>query len=321
MRKYVLFTTIILGSFTSCLKEEIPVLKHEPGDVITNEVNLSSNYKWQIYFNLEENKVVGQNIKTTWDLGFESDPNNHRIILNSSKSMFVYLTGQTNFQLVNDTTGYTSSRKLDEPNGDMTKTAIGDWTTGKIYIIDRGYDEVGAHQGFYKTKFLSADENAFEFVIAQLNSNQLDTVLLPVDDTYNFSFFNLSSGQQVIVEPPKEEWDLVFTQYTHIFYEPEETPYLVTGCLLNRYNTNSLLDETLNFDEANLETTTSLELNNDIDEIGYDWKEFSGSTYIIDSDKTYIIEDQNGFFYKWRFIDFYSSTGDKGNPVWEYQKL
>lgn len=321
MKNQILFAVIVLGSFTSCLKEEIPVPKHEPGDVLTNEVNLSSNYKYQIYFNLEENKVVGQNLKTTWDLGFESDPNNHRIILNSSKSMFVYPTSETDFQLVNDTVGYTSNRKLDEPNGDITKTAIGDWTTAKIYIIDRGFDEVGGHQGFYKTKFLAADENGFKFVIAELNSTQLDTILLPVDDTYNFSFFNLSTGQQVMVEPPKEEWDLVFTQYTHIFYEPEETPYLVTGCLLNRYNTKSVMDETLNFDEANIETTTSLELNNEIDEIGYDWKEFSGNTYITHSDKIYIIEDQNGFFYKWRFIDFYTTSGDKGNPVWEYQKL
>jgi hypothetical protein len=321
MRKQFLILMLALGSFSSCLKEEIPVPKHEPGDVITNEVNMSSNYKWQIYFNLEENKVVGQNLKTTWDLGFESDPNNHRIILNSSKSMFVYPTNETNFQLVNDTVGYTSNRKLDEPNGDMTKTAIGDWSDGKIYIIDRGYDEVGVHQGFYKTKFLTADQNEFEFVIAELSSNQMDTMLLPVDNAYNFSFFNLSAGQQVMVEPPKDEWDLVFTQYTHIFYEPEETPYLVTGCLLNRYNTKSLLEETLNFDEVGLEIATSLELNNNIDEIGYDWKEFSGNTYITDSEKTYIIEDQNGFLYKWRFIDFYTSTGDKGNPVWEYQKL
>lgn len=320
MNKFVFYISLIVV-LSSCLKEEIPVPKHEPGDVITNEVNMSSNYKWQIYFNLEENKVVGQNLKTTWDLGFECDPNNHGIILNSSKSMFVYPTNETNFQQVDDTVGYTSNRKLDEPNGDMTKTAIGDWTTGEIYIVDRGYDEVGVHQGFYKTKFLSADQNAFKFVIAALNSNQLDTIVLPLDDAYNFSFFNLSSGQQVMVEPPKKTWDLVFTQYTHVFYEPEVTPYLVTGCLLNRYNTKSLMNETLNFKAVDLEMATSLDLKNDINEIGYDWKTFSGSSYTTNSDKTYIIEDQNGFLYKWRFIDFYTSSGDKGNPVWEYQKL
>ncbi|PHR49811.1 MAG: hypothetical protein COA32_01370 [Fluviicola sp.] len=321
MRKQFLIMILVLGSLASCLKEEIPVPKQEPGDVITSEVNMSSDYKWQIYFNLKENKVVGQNIKTTWDLGFESDPNNHRIILNSSKSMFVYPTNETDFQLVDDTAGYTANKKLDAPNGDMTKTAIGDWSTGMIYIIDRGYDESGIHQGFFKSKFLSADENAFKFVFAQLNSNQLDTILLPVDDAYNFSFFNLSTKQQVMVEPPKEDWDLVFTQYTHIFYEPEETPYLVTGCLLNRYNTKSLLDESLSFDGVDLEIATFLQLNESINEIGYDWKAFSGSTYIVNSDNTYIIEDQNGFLYKWRFIDFYTSTGEKGNPVWEYQKL
>jgi len=321
MKKQFLLLILAAGSLNSCLKEEIPVPKHEPGNVISNEVNMSSNYKWQIYFNLEENKVVGQNLKTTWDLGFESDPSNHRIILNASKSMFVYPTNETDFQIVNDTVGYTSNRKLDEPNGDMTKTAIGDWSTGEIYIIDRGYDEVGVHQGFYKTKFLSANGNGFEFVIAELNSNQLDTIFLPVDQSYNFSFFNLSSGQQVMVEPPKEEWDLVFTQYTHIFYEPQETPYLVTGCILNRYNTKSIMVENLSFDEVDLQTAVSLPLNNNIDEIGYDWKEFSGSTYITHSDRIYIIQDQNGFFYKWRFIDFYTTTGDKGNPVWEYQKL
>ena len=321
MSNKLFFGILFLAVLNSCLKEEIPVPKHQPEDVIMNEVNLSSDYKWQIYFNLEENKVVGEHLKTIWDLGFESEPDNHNIILNSSKAMCVYPTNETDLQFVNDTVNYTSNKKFDEPNGDLTKTAIGDWTSGKVYIIDSGFDEVGAHLGFYKVKFLAADENTYEFVMAPLSSSVHDTILLPVDDAYNFSFFNLSTGQQVMVEPPKEDWDLVFTQYTHIFYQPAQTPYLVTGCLLNRYQTKAVLDEKTSFEDVNLELASALQLAGDINVPGYNWKEFSGDNFITHSNKTYIIQDQSGFFYKWRFIDFYSATGEKGNPVWEYQKL
>ncbi len=319
--KQVLFYSILGMFISSCLKEEIPVAKHEAGDVITSSVNLSSNYEWQIYFNLEENKVVGQNIKSSWDLGFESSANKEAIILNSSKSMFVYPTDELDMTIVDDTVGLTSARQIDDANGDLSQTAIGDWTSNHIYVIDQGYNENGSHEGFSKVKILYSNESYFKFVWAPLNSNQIDTVQIPLDDNYNFSFFNLSSGQQVFVEPPKGEWDIVFSQYTHMFYEPEPTPYLVTGCLLNRHNTYAILEQNLDFDQIDLELASSVSLTNSINEIGYDWKTFQDGSYETDPSKAYIIRDQKGYFYKLRFIDFYTSDGNKGNPVWEYQKL
>ena len=78
---FLFFILIIV----SCKKEELPVTKHDAGNVITSSVDLGDTYKWQIYFNLESNSIVSQNIKTIWDLGFENGENGSKIVLNSSK--------------------------------------------------------------------------------------------------------------------------------------------------------------------------------------------------------------------------------------------
>ena len=64
-------------------------------------------------------------------------------------------------------------------------------------------------------------------------------------------------------------------------------------------------------------------LSENINTIGYRWKEFNFSTssYIIFPQMNYIIKDSEGFYYKLHFIDFYDISGNKGNPKWEFQRL
>jgi hypothetical protein len=236
--------------------------------------------------------------------------------------MFARNTGSTDFSAVTDTNGFELNKSWDVPSGNLDSTAIGDWRNkNEVYLIDRGYTETGAHLGFRKIQFLSLDASKFTIRFAELNGNGETTLEIPKDSVYNFTFFTFSGGgKTLIVEPPKKDWDLVFTQYTHIFYDPF-TPYLVTGCLLNRYNTTAVRDHSTNFHEINFEAISRNIFSNHINTIGYEWKSFNGTTYITHPELNYLIKDQDGFYYKLHFIDFYSSTGIKGNPTWEYQEL
>ncbi len=123
-----------------------------------------------------------------------------------------------------------------------------------------------------------------------------------------------------MVEPPKSTWDLEFTSYTHIFYSPTQ-PYLVTGCLLNRYNTQAVKDSVKVFSEITFSDVSGYTLSDNINTIGYEWKTFNSGTYTTNPDLNYIIRSQEGFYYKLHFIDFYNQNGLKGNPKWEYQQL
>lgn len=315
-----MFLSSFIFLLFSCKKEELPVPAHDPGNITTSTINMESNYKWQIYFNLKTNSVVGQNLKTAWDLGFETRENGYRIILNSSKAMYSYKTNSTNFSSVTDTAGFSIGKTFDTPNGSLDSTAIGNWQSSQnVYIISRGYSESGIHQGFRKIIFQNADTEKYTVRFAELNGTGETTLIIPKDSAYNFSFLSFTSSTTVTIEPKKNEWDIAFTQYL----ESLSTAYLVTGCVLNRYNTSAKMDSLTLLNDITYSFAQSQILSTNINTIGYTWKEFdfSSSTYTVFPQMNYIIKDSEGFYYKLHFIDFYNSSGIKGNPKWEYQKL
>lgn len=310
---------------TSCTRREIPITPHHAGGVITATAELTANYKYQVYFNLEHNAIVGSNLKTIWDLGFETGVDGYHIVLNTSKSMFVLPTAKSDFTAVTlaDTTGFAANKQWDAACGLPDSTAIGDWrSTHPVYIVDLGYNETGQAQGIKKIQFITVDNTGFTVRFADLNGGDDTTLTITKDSTYNFIFLSLSNKQQVMVEPPKSTWDLVFTQYTYIFYTstPPE-PYLVTGCLLNRYKTKARLDTTNKFAAITFGSINTEQLSDDISTIGYDWKTFNGTSYTINTRNNYWVRDAKGIYYKLRFTSFYNSSGIKGYPQWEYQQL
>lgn len=324
MKTIALLCCLVLHAIllSSCEVKELPVPLHDGGNVITTTVDMSSSYKWQVYYSLETHSMISKVAKSSWDLGFETGDEGYRIMLNSSKFMYAFNTHNTDFAAVTDTSGFSNGKRWDEPSGNLDSTAIGDWrTAGEVYIIDRGYDESGVQQGFRKIMFMSVSTTEYIVKYAKMNGAGEITFRVTKDNACNFSFlFITGNGAQVIVEPPKDQWDICFTQYTHIFYNPT-MPYLVTGCLHNRYNTSVAREITKPFTALNFSDTYDYTFSSHINTIGYDWKTFSGTTYTTDPNTCYLIKNSKGHFYKLHFIDFYNSTGDKGNPKWEYQIL
>ena len=87
---------LVILSFISCEKGEIAIEPHEPGDAIVNSVEMYSDYRNQIYFDLETNEVVGFNEKIEWDLAFECGANGNHIFINTAKSMFIAKSNAAN---------------------------------------------------------------------------------------------------------------------------------------------------------------------------------------------------------------------------------
>jgi hypothetical protein len=313
---------LILFLLSSCEKAELPVPAHDPGDVITSSVKMESDYRYQLYFDIETNSLVKQNHKTDWDLGFETSATGYNVILNTSKLMFAANTQQSNFANIVDTAGLTF--KWDGAAGTMDSTAIGNWISSqKIYVIDRGYNEVGAHQGFKKIIFQSVNTVEYQVRFANLDGTSDVTMSIPKDSNYNFTFLSLN-GNLASVQPPKENWDLAFTQYTNIFYdETPITPYLVAGCLSNRNNVEVAQVFNKDFNNITIADVNNYPFSTNINTIGYSWKEydFNTSTYIIYYTKNYIIKSTEGKYYKLHFIDFYDNLGIKGTPTFEFQEL
>lgn len=316
---------VLLASLLgSCRRGELPVKAHESGDVTTSQVDMDPLYKYQVYFNLRTGKEVGRNDKNVWDLGFETAADGYRVVLNGAASMFAMATTKSDFDQVAaiDTVGFGTKKKWDSYKGSLDSTAIGDWrVSSPVYVIDRGFDEKGKARGWVKFKMLASSPTSYSVRFAKLNGSDEKVVEIAKDSSFNFSYLSFTSGEAVTVEPPRETWDIAFTQYTYIFYDMEPpVPYLVTGCVLNRYNTSAYEDTVNSFEATNFGTIQEDRLSNEISAIGYDWKVFNGSKYTVRKNN-YIVRDARGLYYKLHFTGFYNAAGTKGNPQWEYQSL
>lgn len=323
MKKISLLIVVITFFFFSCEKKELPAPVYDRGYVNTVQVEMTSNYKNQVWVSLSENKIVSTNYKTDWDLAFEASPSGNHIILNSSKAMKVYKTNFASLSQVNDTVGLGVNAKADVPSGNMDSTAIGDWQTNNtVYVVNRGYSETGQQLGYYKIKINSFSSIQFVFEYANISGSQVYQGSVSKDDAYNFMYFSFASNQQVSIEPKKTQYDLCFTQYTHVFTNPFQY-YQVVGALNNTFNTRITKISDKAFSDVFINDTLGRIFDKAKNVIGYDWKSYDLNTsqYTVDPGKVFIVHDSKGFYFKLHFIDFYNAQGIKGYPTLEFKKL
>jgi hypothetical protein len=323
MKKVIRFVSLLVSFCFSCDKKELPVPAYDRGDLNTVQIEIGSDYRNQVWFSLHDNKIVSSNLKTDWDLAFEASPGGTHIFLNGSKAMKVFKTAFSNLSQVQDTVGLAVNSQADVPSGNPDSTAIGDWTDGKVYILHRGYNSTGQVISFYKMKIVSVDADGFTFEYASLKSSEVKLGKVVKNDAYNFIAYSFNSDAQLTIEPMKTDFDLCFTQYTHVFYEPEFQYYQVTGVLQSTYRTRVAKISGKSFADISLNDTLAFKFETRRDRIGYDWKDFNLNTnvYTVNPKMCYIIQDNHGFFFKLHFIDFLNASGLKGYPKFEFKKL
>lgn len=328
----LIFLLLIAIVFQSCFKEDEMVSPHPRGDIMTDTIPMTVNYLYQVYFSLDSGKVVSANEKTIYDLGFECSQTGWRVILNSSDFMKVADLGEVPFTQSFDTVGL--KMLFDKSDGNPDSNAIGQWfkisdadtvSNKHVYALSRGLDELGNPLGLYQVIFDSLKNNMYHFRYAPLSGGIISSGSVSKDPKVNYVFFSLKSGSAVPAEPPKDTYDLLFTQYTTMLYTNEgfPYPYLVTGALLNRYMVEAAVDSAHDFMAITREEAIMMNYSKALDVIGYDWKYYDDATgnYTIIPNRSYVIRGVSGFWFKLRFVDFYNKEGLKGYPVIEYQRL
>lgn len=317
---YLILAILLLSS---CLKEDIAVLPPEPGDMETVQIEIGYPYLYQVYYDCESNSVVSTNTKYEWDLSFDCTPNGYHVLLNTAKGIFVSNEGNVDFSAVNSVANV--NWLWDASSGNLDSTGIGDWRNlNDVYIVDRQFNANGTHLGYKKLQVQNVDANSYTIRFADLNGS--NEVVYSVVKDYNLNFIHFSfdnGGQTIALEPNKDSWDLLFTNHYYKF-DNLPLPFVLTQVLTNKHNGVTVAeDQNYNFFNIELEDTVSYTFTNFWDEIGYDWKIRNSldNSFTIDDSKSYILKTTEGIFYKIRFIDFYNSSGAKGYPKFEIQKL
>ncbi len=308
--------------FSACLKDELPAPTQPRGDGRSVQVCMGSGYQDQLWLDLGTGTVVATNAKTAWDLAFESAADGWHVMLNGSRLMTAWNLGAVDIEQPSDTNGMGAARRIDAPSGDPDSTAFGDWRgTNDVYVVDLGYNALGQSLGLRKMRMSGVSGSAYVLEFAGLDGNGLQSITVAKDASRSFTYYSFANGV-LPMEPPTGAWDLVFTQYTHQFYDPF-VPYIVTGVLSDRGHVRIARLSSTDFTSVALSDTLDHPFSVRRDAIGYDWKTYSfvSSSYTVDVSIVYIVEDAEGYFHKMRFLDFYSDQGVVGCPLFEVVPL
>lgn len=328
-----LILLILAVSLAGCFEDDDKVPPHESGDVETAEIEMTSTYKYQVYYDLGTGSAVSSNLKSDWDLGFSASDSSAHIILNTGNYMWALKTGKQGLFAAIDTSGM--KWKFDNSSLGIRGTAIGPWGSGdgvnmtgngEVMLIDRGIDEIGIPRGIMRVVFDKLENDTFYFRFATFNGSTEYQAKVARNVAGNHACFSFDNGgKQVSIEPPRDDWDLHFTQFTTILLtnDGEPYPYLVTGTLLNPNMVLAVMDSTVAFDSVTSTMAENYILENTQDVIGYGWKvfDFDAGTYLVLPQNIYIIRDTEGFLYKLRFVSFINEFGERGYPGFEFVRF
>ncbi len=307
----------------SCLREEHPLPSPIPGNIETVTIEIGFPYLYQVYYDCKTNTIIQSNTKFDWDIAFESSPEGFHILLNNALGMLAVNLGDKPLSHIPEVSDISWS--WDNPNGNLDSTAIGDWRgKNSLFLINRQYDDEGKFIGYEKMKISFVDETQYSVSFCPKDSVNATTLIIPKKFDKNFVFLSFSDGGKILdLEPPKNDWDLLFTNHHHKF-DNLPLPFVLTQVLTNKYSgVIAAEDNEGKFTSIMLQDTLQYSFTNVWDEIGYDWKirNSSDNSFTIDAQKSFLIKATDTKYYKIRFIDFYNNAGQKGYPKFEIQRL
>ncbi len=327
-----IFMEVVLSS---CFKEDIAVEPYMPPENVQTVSLQSSIYTTQIYFDLSTGEIMGENENSEWVLSFECGIEGWHIRVNSSDFWGIARTGSTNFDSVfSGNKAYTWL--FDSSDGDPDSTAIGRWVdinsgqavySGEVFLAGQ-YNGI-FYEPLMKLQFLYVDEFSYKFITGRTDDSYADTVIIAKVNSLNHVHYSFNGNKVMSLEPGKNDWDILFTQYSTILYTGEGVPtaYFVRGVFLNPDYTESALDTITDFIEIDYSKALLNTFSGRQDAIGYDWKEVkiddqsNTAEYKIRAGYTYIIKDTEGDCYKLRFKNYFNMFGVKGYPTFEFTKL
>ena len=321
-----------MAMLSGCLKED------KPFELLPRNAN--STYV-KLDCNVEDNHMVFLNLSTgihteapnsAWHIALDNRPNGHSARTNLTHASYqLFSTQDTDFNI---------NPKDFMKEANLMMDSVANWFGNNIVNTDCGYesdvyiyhhkpDVLGEGEKLFKFQILSADHKKYRIKYHNLLNINCKEVILVVEKNpkYNFTYVNFEENEAVYLEPRKEDWDIVFTQYRDmVIYEVDNTfyPYQVLGALINPHKTYVYeMNNKKAFVNVNSEDCKYANWGRVTNTVGFDWKSYSinNAVYETDSSMIWLLKDQQEDFYKFRFINFYNDLGESGYPTLEYAKF
>ena len=308
------FTLIILLSLSNIFYSQ---------DIVYDDISMGAGYENMLFYSLE-NGLVAEAPMDGWDISFDVRSMGSSIRINGGMGHSLYYYGTLdewdtvsldNLDMSNQLRNKHNSWSLgaftqfNDPDNDfdlgwgiydiITHIVTGD----KVFVLMLPTGE------YKKITIISLASGVYTFKYADINGeNEYEIEIAKNDFSGKLqAYFNLSSNQILDYEP-EESWDFLFTRYVEDL--GNEYYYGVTG-VLNRHTIGAYQADNL-FDPFVDQTFDETLLNDSVNCIGYDWKEYSmGSGYSLIDDRCYFVYDDLGMTWRVVFTGFEGmSTGN-----------
>lgn len=292
-----------------------------------------SSFEKQAFVDLSK-KIASNADKGDWDLAFLSS--GFHVTLNATGStMARKLDGKTDLKDVSasDTTGFAAKMVvgfassleaqpwIDDPSGDLTKTAIAEISAtdseNPIYIIKRDGDK-----SWKKIRIHRSGEN-YKIQFADIASTTFTEKVITKKADYNATFFSLDD-KIVSFEPLKAKWDFMYGTYTVFSTFGKPIPYgFKDFIVINREKTSVVMvkeEGDVTYDKFSTSSVSSLSFESNLNTIGSSWRSVIPSPKVKD-DQFYVIKDSEGNVYKLKFTKLTNDSDQRGYPQLKYELL
>lgn len=360
MRKTILFLSFAFLSLASCSKDDETNTASESisAGAIKQPAVGGANQPNQVFLDLSSETSTAIN-RASWDFGFSSGTD-FRVTINGAIKMAVKQLNTTDMSITQTSdsnvavgagTNPASNGYCDNPTGVLAGAGAGIGTAiaevsandadNKVYIVNLGFDIStttpsagsvsidGNARGWKKVRFLR-NGNGYKIQYANLDATTYTEKTIAKDADYNFTFFSLTSGTNVAVEPQKAKWDMCFTTFTNYLNAGTEVTYgysdFITTNMKGGTKAYQVLTSEFTFDafvkanivEANFTTSAT-----DQRIIGSNWRNGGGPSTLpsVKTDRFYVIKDVAGNYYKVKFLAMTNDAGVRGNPTIQYAIL
>ena len=312
MKTILQFLTVVLFFITANAQETVVDLSMQP------------SYSDQIYYKLSTETATSVTANS-WDIAFlRTSAFEFGMRVNSGIGIEV-------FEAANTAASYSSIDVTNEANWTALQNSETTWSGGAFEqgSASYGFGEynpsthavVGSivfvlkyADGTYR-KFINESYAAgYTFKYATWNAetstwseDQTATVSNTNNPENKFNYYSLQNNEEVVAEPAIADWDFVFTKYANDYFGDGSFFYPVTGVLHSDEVTVAQNDE-VNGMPAN----PTLTYSDDINTIGYDWKDLNDAwAYDVSSNQAYYIKYADDTIYRLYFTAFEgSSTGN-----------
>ena len=296
--------------------------------MVADSVSIQSGYTNQAFYNMQ-NGTVSSVSNQDWDLGFQLRGFAASIIINSKNGVHLYKSSKDvshwGMMSPSDTTGLLNySNELFNSDSSWDVGAFNTtMDTSQQFDLGWGLYDPTSHYvwgdslyfiklptGDYKILMVEVLKNgAYYFRTSNLdNSGEVQDTLTKSNFMGKyFAYFSILNNNAIDREPMYNAWDLVFTQYLTL-----DINYIVTGVLSNdSVNVARAYPVDINTVGAN-----DFPYRSNINAIGYNWKTFTGTSYLIEDSLVYFVEAKNHTVWKMIFTGF----GGSSNGTYYFNK-